>query len=96
MKSVKLIATFALLTLISCDEVTRQETKAAQQQSDVMSTELAKDQEAQYEMAVKSGSAMDAYTQASLVAQFYLQAKDTANYSKWKKIERKHAKQVGL
>lgn len=93
----KLISMFALLMIISsCDEVTKEQTKAVQHEMDVVSNELAKDQEAQYEMALKSGDKMDAYTQAMIVAQFYLQAKDTANYKKWKKIEKKHKKEIGL
>ena len=50
----------------------------------------------QYELAVRSGDKMSAYTQASLVTAAFLQADDEENYFKWKAIEKDWAKKVGL
>lgn len=57
---------------------------------------IALDSERQYEIAKKNGTAMDAYTRACLVAECYLQAKDEANYKKWKAIEKEEAKNAGF
>jgi hypothetical protein len=58
--------------------------------------QVADDAIKQYEMVKRSGSAIDAYVRASLVAEAYLQAGDEANYSKWKAIERKEAARAGM
>lgn len=58
--------------------------------------QVALDAEKQYKIAKKQGDKMQTYVQASLVAAAYLQAKDEANYNKWKEIENKHAKEVGM
>jgi hypothetical protein len=39
---------------------------------------------------------MDAYIHAGLVAAAYLQAKDEANYQKWKEIEKAEAARANL
>lgn len=58
--------------------------------------QVAADAVKQYEIAKRSGSAMDAYVHASLVAAAYLQAKDEPNYKKWKEIEKREAARAGM
>lgn len=50
----------------------------------------------QYEIAAKNGNSMDAYVHAGVVAQAFLQAKDEANYKKWKDVQDEWAVAVGL
>lgn len=69
----------------------------AQQRVDQISNQVALDAEKQYDIVVNNnGTAIEKYTQASLVAAAYLQAKDEENYKKWKEIEKTHAKEAGL
>jgi hypothetical protein len=58
--------------------------------------QVAADAVKQYEIAKRSGSAMDAYVHAGLVCAAYLQAKDEANYQKWKAIERQEGIRAGM
>ena len=58
--------------------------------------QVAADAVKQYEIAKRSGSDMDAYVQAGMAAAAFLQANDEENYKKWKEIEAKEAKNVGL
>ncbi|MCP4551030.1 MAG: hypothetical protein GY834_03075 [Bacteroidetes bacterium] len=58
--------------------------------------QVAADSVRQYEIAKRSGNAMDAYVHASLVAAAYLQAEDEANYKKWKEIENQEARNAGM
>ncbi len=58
--------------------------------------QVAEDAIKQYEIAKRSGSDLDAYTQASYVAAAFLQANDEANYKKWKEIEKEEANKIGL
>jgi len=58
--------------------------------------QVAADAVKQYEIAKRSGNAMDAYVQAGLVAAAYLQAKDETNYKKWKEIEKQEAARAGM
>lgn len=58
--------------------------------------QVAKDAEEQYNIALRQGDKMQIAVQASMVAQAYLQAKDEANYKKWKDIEKKANKEAGL
>ena len=53
-----------------------------------LESDVAADAVKQYEIVKRSGSAMDAYVHAGIVAAAYLQAKDEANYQKWQAIER--------
>jgi hypothetical protein len=48
---------------------------------------VAEDAVAEYRIAKRNGSALDAYGAASLVVAAYLQANDQHNYKKWKKVE---------
>jgi exonuclease III len=67
-----------------------------QKEIDHTSIQVARDAEKQYAIAKKNNEHMDAYIQAGLVAIAYLNAKDEANYKKWKKIEKEAAKKAGL
>ncbi|HOM84014.1 MAG TPA: hypothetical protein PLZ94_19750 [Armatimonadota bacterium] len=58
--------------------------------------QVAADAVKQYEIAKRSGTPMDAYVHAGLVAAAYLQAKDEANYQKWKQIEKQEAVRAGM
>jgi hypothetical protein len=49
--------------------------------------QVAQDQIKQYEIAKRSGTAIDAAASAGVVAAVYLQAHDEENYRKWKSIE---------
>jgi hypothetical protein len=72
------------------------DTKMAQNKMDEISNQVAQDQIKQYNIAVSGGDKMQIYTQASLVAQSFLQAKDEENYKKWKAIEKKAAEEAGI
>lgn len=58
--------------------------------------QVAEDFEAQYDIAKRNGSAIDAYVAAGFVAAAYLQAEDEANYQRWKAIERQEARRAGM
>ena len=58
--------------------------------------QVAQDAIEQYEIAKRSGKPIDAYVHASLVAAAFLQAKDEANYQKWKSIEEREAARAGM
>jgi len=58
--------------------------------------QVAADAVKQYEITKSSGTAIDAYVHAGLVAAAYLQAKDEANYKKWKEIERQEGIRAGM
>jgi len=58
--------------------------------------QVATDAVAQYQIAKRGGSSMDACVQAWIVAAAYLQAKDEPNYQKWKKIESDECGRAGL
>jgi len=68
----------------------------AQQEMRRIERDVAADFVRQYEIAKRSGNAMDAYVHAGIVAAAYLQAKDEANYQKWKAIERAEAIRAGV
>ncbi len=58
--------------------------------------QVASDAIAQYQITKRNGTAMDAFVQAGVVAAAFLQAKDEANYQKWKAIERQEAARAGI
>lgn len=70
--------------------------KQVASQMDEIHNQVADDAIKQYEIVKKDGTEIECYTQASLVAAAFLQAKDEANYNKWKEIEKQHAKAAGL
>lgn len=67
-----------------------------QQQMTNIENQVAEDAVKQYEIAKRQGDKIQIYTQASLVAAAYLQAKDEPNYIKWKEIEKKAAADAGM
>ena len=58
--------------------------------------QVAKDSEESYYIALRSGNTMDAYLQAGIIAQSYLQAKNEAAYIYWDNIHKDLAKKLGL
>lgn len=70
--------------------------KSANNQVQQIENQVALDFEKQYKIAKENGTAIDAYTQASLVSAAYLQANDQENYKKWKAIEKEEAKRAGM
>lgn len=58
--------------------------------------QVAADTVAQYEIAKRGGSAIDACVHAGMVAAAYLQAKDESNYQKWKATESADCKAAGM
>lgn len=68
----------------------------AQKEISKIELQVALDAEKEYGIAKRNGSVMDVYVQAGFVAAAYLQANDEDNYKKWKTIEKKEAKNVGL
>lgn len=65
-------------------------------QMQTIQNQVAVDAEAQYDIAKRQGDPTQCYVQAGLVAAAYLQAKDEANYNKWKAIEQEEAKRAGV
>jgi len=57
---------------------------------------VASDSVTEYGIAKRNGSAMDICVQAGLVSAAYLQAKDEANYQKWKRTETDDCKAAGI
>lgn len=62
----------------------------------MIENQVAKDAEAQYEIAARSGSPVDKCVHAGLVAAAYIQAKDDAAYAKWKAKERRDCEAAGV
>ena len=58
--------------------------------------QVAADAVKQYEIAKRSGTAMDACIHAGLAAAAYLQAKDEAHYQQWKQTEKADCAKAGL
>lgn len=63
---------------------------------DQIKHEYARQTEQQFYMAEREGDLTQTYVQAQLVASAYLQANDEYNYRKWKAIQRKYARKIGL
>jgi hypothetical protein len=70
--------------------------RQAQNEMGRIEQQVAEDAVKQYDIAKRSGSAIDAYLHAGLVSAAYLQAKDESNYQKWKKIEAEEARHAGV
>ncbi|MBU4271372.1 MAG: DUF4339 domain-containing protein [Planctomycetes bacterium] len=68
----------------------------AQEELRRIEREVAEDAVRQYDIAKRSGAAMDAYIHAGLVAAAYIQAKDEVNYRKWKAIEYQEGIRAGV
>lgn len=58
--------------------------------------QVASDSVKQYEIAKRSGTAMDACVHAGLVAAAYIQAKDEPSYQHWKEIEKSDCRIAGV
>jgi len=58
--------------------------------------QVASDAEKQYEIAKRSGTAIDACVHAGLVSAAYIQAKDEAQYQIWKSVEKEDCRKAGL
>ena len=70
--------------------------KHATNEMQKIENQVALDAEQQYEIAKNGGDQMQTYVQAGIVAGSYLQAKDEANYNKWKAIEKEEGKKAGM
>ncbi|KQS48610.1 hypothetical protein ASG38_05580 [Flavobacterium sp. Leaf359] len=70
--------------------------KHATNEMQKIENQVALDAEQQYEIAKNGGDQMQTYVQAGIVAASYLQAKDEANYNKWKAIEKEEGKKAGM
>lgn len=57
---------------------------------------VAADSAAQYDIALRNGTAMDRCVQAGMVTAAYLQAQDEANYQKWKIVEANDCASAGV
>jgi hypothetical protein len=68
----------------------------AQREMAKIEKQVAQDVVKQYEIAKRGGDKMDKCVHAGLVAAAFLQAKDEANYSKWKAIEKSDCAAVGM
>ena len=79
----------AALGLGSCQQ-------AAEQQMQGIQDKVADDAVEQYRMVEKSGSAIDKCVQAGMVSAAYLQAKNDAEYSSWKSIEKLNCANAGV
>jgi predicted nucleic acid-binding Zn-ribbon protein len=58
--------------------------------------QVAEDAVKQYQIASRNGTAMDICVQAGLVTAAFLQAKDEANYHRWKSIEENDCARAGV
>lgn len=88
-KALSLLLICGSLALSSCAPSAQD----LQKQQDQQALQLAEDAILQYNIAVQSSPA-NAYVQAQVVAQFYLQAKDQANFEKWNAIAKGHEQDV--
>lgn len=90
MKAITL-ACFAIAAVLAtgCDQM------AANQMADIHN-QVANDAVKQYEITVRSGTAVDRCVHAGLVAAAYLQAQDEQNYSTWKSKQTTDCQAAGL
>jgi hypothetical protein len=58
--------------------------------------QVAVDSEAQYNITMQSGTAIDQCAQAGMVVAAYLQAKDQSSYANWKAIQKRDCALAGL
>lgn len=71
----------AALMLGSCDQIAESQLKSIQDKA-------AQDAEEQYRMVEKSGTKVDLCVRAGMVAEAYLQAKNSEKYDFWKTTQR--------
>jgi nitrous oxide reductase accessory protein NosL len=84
-----LIIASASAVLLACNEM-------ANRQMASIEAQVAQDSVVQYNIAKQQGDKMQICVQAGIVSASYLQAKDQANYNKWKAIEKKDCAAAGL
>lgn len=61
-----------------------------------ITNKVAADAVAQYGIASRNGSPIDICVQAGMVSAAYLQAKDEANYQRWKQTEKSDCSKAGI
>ncbi len=83
------VLVLALIASLAAKQTTRQG------MADI-NARVAADAVEQYEIAKRHGSPPDIYVHAGLVAAAYLQAKDEANYQKWRQIQDDDGRRAGL
>ena len=88
MKKILILGAASLL-LAGCNEL-------ANRQMASIEAQVAQDSVAQYNIAKQQGDKMQICVQAGLVSASFLQAKDQANYNKWKSIEKTDCAAAGL
>jgi hypothetical protein len=81
-----------LFSLTACDDVPEYSQKMDIQdqldvEMDLIYQKVAQDSVDQYFIVKRQGDSVSICMQASMVSAAYLQAKDEANYQKWKRIE---------
>jgi hypothetical protein len=93
----KLVA-FAICcgSLAGCEAARKEFDNEVQKEMNRVEKQVAEDAVKQYEIAKRSGSKMDAYVHAEMVAAAYLQAKDEGSYRKWKAISKADAAAAGM
>ena len=83
-----IIGFISVVSTVNSDEYVKSEMEN-------INNQVAKDLIEQYQIAKKTGNKMDAYMQASTIAQAFLAAKDEANYKKWTAIAKEEEKALG-
>jgi hypothetical protein len=92
MKNILIFSSLLLsLSLSGCDVES-----LANSEMQNIENQVAEDAVRQYEIAKRSGTAIDAYVHAGIVSAAYLQAEDEENYKKWKAIEKEQAVALGI
>lgn len=96
----KLVLVLVLVSLAGswtgCKEVQKGMEQEVVESLDDTAEVLAADTIKEYEIAKRSGSAMDACLRAGLVAEFYLSAKNEADFKKWTAVKKKDCRRAGL
>jgi hypothetical protein len=82
--SIAVLLCVGLIVFSYFDRWSKQQTQKDLTQVD---REIVADAEKEYEIAKRSGTALDAMVRAGWIATLYLSAKDEANYQKWNKIK---------
>lgn len=86
----------AMFTLLGCDTAQDAAQNAQGDLTDYVISSGAKDQIEVYEIAKKNGDNMQTCTQAMVIAQMFLQAKDEDSWKDWKAKEKEDCKAAGL
>lgn len=82
--------------LIGGGETSPTVTQRANQTMKKITDQVAVDSVEKYQIANRNGNKIDICVHAGLVAAAYLQAKDEANYRKWKSVESSDCVRAGL